>query len=572
MAKKIFLFGAFILLALSCSKQMEYNEYNVFDKDYIQSDYLLVGGFITDIYNVLEYDYGNYSGGAMLASASDESEYSKTGNSIEDFYNGAWSATNPHADLWTSMYKGIAKCNRFLTDMQGLTYDLLKLNDDYAQQKHRYDNYQYEARFLRAYFYFQLVRQYGDVPFVEPEMSITEINSLSRAPYDQIFKFIIDECDAIKGLIVEDYSKLGPYALSVAETGRAGKYAVLALKAQAALYWASPLFNPGNDQSRWMNAAKYYKELVDTCEAAGMALTNNYKDLWKNDNFSNAAITKELIFARRVNGNTSQPESYNYPVGIDGGSGGNCPTQNLVDAYDMRETGKGIFEEGSGYNPAKPYEGRDSRLDLTVAVNGKKWPEYSAAKELQTYYGGTNGLPITGATPTGYYLKKHCHGAITFASNSNYKSDRHTYFLYRLGQAYLDYAECVFRALGSADATSAEFPKSARELASKTRVRAGTPAFPEGLGNAEFWEKYKKERMVELAFEGHRFWDVRRWKEADKYFRNIERMSLTKEVDGTITYKRSTVSRMWDDKMYLFPIPQTEIMKNPNLKPNNPGW
>ena len=469
------------------------------------------------------------------------------------------------------MYKGIAKCNNYLNDMLGLTFNDLKLNDDYAQQMHRYENYQYEVRFLRAYFYFQLVRQYGDVPFVEPGMSPGEINSLSRTPSDQIFKFIIDECDAIKDLIVEDYSKLGPYALSVAETGRAGKPSVLALKAQAALYWASPLFNPSNDATRWTNAAKYYKELIDVCEATGMGLTGNYKDLWKNDNFSNAAITKEIIFARRVNGNTSQPESYNYPVGIDGGNGGNCPTQNLVDAYDMTN-GKGIFEEGSGYNPSKPYDNRDSRLDLTVAVNGKKWPEYSAAKNMETYFGGANGQPIAGATTTGYYLKKHCHGAITFASNSNYKSDRHTYALYRMGQVYLDYAEAVFRALGSADATSSEFPMSAREAASKTRVRAKMPEFQQGMDNATFWEKYKKERMVELSFEGHRFWDVRRWKEADKYFKSIERMSLTKEDDGTITYKRSTVSRSWDDKMYLFPIPQTEIVKNPNLKPNNPGW
>ena len=87
----------------------------------------------------------------------------------------------------------------------------------------------------------------------------------------------------------------------------------------------------------------------------------------------------------------------------------------------------------------------------------------------------------------------------------------------------------------------------------------------------EFWERYKKERMVELAFEGHRFWDVRRWKEADKYFKSITRMNITLNADNTYSYERKDVSRQWDDKMYLFPIPRTEIIKNPNLEQNT-GW
>ena len=77
--------------------------------------------------------------------------------------------------------------------------------------------------------------------------------------------------------------------------------------------------------------------------------------------------------------------------------------------------------------------------------------------------------------------------------------------------------------------------------------------------------------MVELAFEGHRFWDVRPWKEADKFLKSITEMKLTLGDDGTINYARNTVSRQWDDKMYLFPIPQTELIKNPNLT-QNPGW
>lgn len=112
---------------------------------------------------------------------------------------------------------------------------------------------------------------------------------------------------------------------------------------------------------------------------------------------------------------------------------------------------------------------------------------------------------------------------------------------------------------------------SADEAINKVRARAGMPDFPTTLSNDEFWTKYKNERMVELAFEGHRFWDVRRWKEADKYFKNIVQMKITKNSDGSFIYTRKNVSRQWDDKMYFFPIPITEILKDPNLE-QNPGW
>ena len=96
------------------------------------------------------------------------------------------------------------------------------------------------------------------------------------------------------------------------------------------------------------------------------------------------------------------------------------------------------------------------------------------------------------------------------------------------------------------------------------------PEFPTGLSVDAFWNKYQNERMVELAFEGHRFYDLRRWKDGDK-LKSITEMKLTKNEDGTITYKRSVVHRVWDDKMYFFPIPQSERMKNPNLSQNT-GW
>ena len=577
--KTIFLIGLSVLLLASCQKQMNYKEYIVYDRDYIAETFANVGGFMTDIYNTMEYDFGNYSSGAMLASASDESEYSLIGNGIEDFYNGGWSPSNPKSTTWTNMYKGISTCNIVLSQMQGLTFDDLVLNKDYPQQMYRYKNYQYEARFMRALFYFYLVRQYGGVPLVREDLTNDEINEMSRNTADEVFSFILSECIAIQGQIIKDYTDLGDMALGTPENGRADQLAVLALKAQAALYWASPLFNPNNDKERWHNAASYYKELVAACEARGKGLTANFEDTWSTLNYSTAGIAKEIVFARRVNGVNNNAESYNYPAGLEKAAattdvdnivGANCPTQNLVDAYDMLN-GKPITDADSGYDANNPYANRDPRLAQTVAFNGAQWPTYSGAPLLQTYVGGTNGQPLAGATTTGYYLRKLLHGAIDLRANSRYKQDYHTYVLYRMGGIYLDYAEAVFQYLGGADATSGEFPESAATLASKTRVRAGMPAFETGMSKDTFWTRYKNERMVELAFENHRFWDVRRWKEADKYFKNIVEMQIARNDDGTFSYTRKNVSRQWDDKMYLFPIPQTEKMKNPNLE-QNPGW
>ncbi len=576
--KHIFLIALSVLLLAACSKQMNYKEYIVYDRDYITETFANVGGFMTDIYNTMEYDFGNYSSGAMLASASDESEYSVQGNPIEAFYNGGWSPSNPKAGTWSNMYEGISTCNIVLSEMQGLDFEKLELNKDYPQQMFRYKNYQYEARFMRAYFYFNLARQYGGVPMPEPGMTVDEINSLSRKTADEVFQFIINECKDIQNKIIKDYTDLGDMALGTAEDGRADQLAVLALKAQAALYWASPLFNPNNDKERWHNAATYYKELVAACEARGKAMTAKYDDTWSTLSYTSADIKKEIVFARRISGVNNNAESYNYPAGIEKAAattdvdniiGANCPTQNLVDAYDMLN-GKPITDPASGYDENDPYKDRDPRLALTVAFNGAQWPTYSGAPKLQTYVGGTNGQPLAGATTTGYYLRKLLHGEIDLRASSKLKQNYHTYVLYRMGGIYLDYAEAVFRYLGGADATSGEFPVSAAELASKTRVRAGMPAFEAGMSNDVFWTRYKNERMVELAFENHRFWDVRRWKEADKYFTNIVEMQITQDGDD-FNYVRKNVSRQWNEKMYLFPIPQTEIMKNPNLE-QNPGW
>ena len=575
---KIFSAVAVGLLALaSCTDQMNYNEYYVYDRDYMTQEFGRVEGFLTTAYNEMDYDYGGYYSNALMASATDESEYAYNGNSIEDLYNGALNPTNSHATFWTSSLKGIAYCNLFLDEFADEKFTNYEYNDDYAQQMFKYKNMRWEARFLRAYYYFRLVRQYNGAPLYCHNIPADDLNRLPMSSADKVFDFIKASCDSIKDSIVVDYTNLGDMAITgQIETGRANQLAVLALKARAALYHASPLFNQNNEAELWHQAALATKELVDSAEKQGKALAATYDCLWAANNYTDKKATQEILFYRSV-ADANTLEKANFPVGLEGCNGGNCPTQDLVDAYEMQSTGKGIKEEDSGYDAQNPYTGRDPRFELTICHNEtKRWPNW-ASEPIYTYQGGANALPLNGGTPTGYYLKKLLNAAIdTRPATAN--TMKHSWVIFRMGEAYLNYAEAVFQYFKSqgrsdaADATSVEFPVSARELASKTRLRSKMKAMPAGMSNADFWAKYQNERRVELAFEGHRFWDVRRWKEGAKYFSKITEMHITKNEDGTYTYTPKTVNRVWDEKFNFFPIPQSDIMKNPNLDQSITGW
>lgn len=560
--KNIILLGTLAVATLaSCSDEMGYKEYSNYGKKYVFNNFDNTVGFVTNIYSYLDYDYG-IVGEGMLASACDEAEYSWRSGSINNFTNGALSANN--APSFFGFYGGIREANYFLANYKDCDFSEYQLNKDYANQMARFNRLPYEVRFLRAYFYFKLVSYYGDVPFYTDVISTGEANALGRTPAKGVLDFVVKECDEIAPHLPINYGTLENDA-AAGETGRVGRLAAMALKARALLYEASPLFNTSGDKEPWHQAALASKAVFDACEDNNLFL-GQYKNLWGTDNWQN----DEVLLARRI-GDLNWLETNNYPRGVENGKGDNCPTQTLVDAYDMKSTGKAWDEDNSGFDPAKPYNDRDPRLAFTVAVNGEKnWPSYNGAP-LETYYGGANGDPLTGATPTGYYLKKLLDGSVNISSvNSN--SKRHSWVIFRLGEFYLDYAEAAFRYLGSADATSTDLTMSPREALNQTRVRAGMLEFPEGMSNDTFWKNYEKERMVELAFEDHRYFDIRRWKEGAQHA-NITEMKITKNSDGSFTYKRQIVKRVWNNKLYFLPIPHSEMMKHtsPDFK-QNPGY
>lgn len=566
--KNILSLSAAVVLLASCGDKMDYKEYSVYDEDFVKTTFGRSAGLVTSVYNDLDYDFGNYSG-AMLSSATDESVYSHSGNAIEKFYDGGWSATNNNdASLWTKCWRGISYANLFLDKFKDETFNEYLTDLDYKAEIHQYQNLQFEARFLRAYYYFLLVRSFGGVPMITTVMDANEANTQPRVSSDDIFKYIMDECVAIQDTIVKDYSNLGNLQLqSKNETGRANNLAVLALKARAALYYASPLFNPNNDKERWHQAAIANKELIDECKSRGMKLTSDYSSLFQKDNWQNS---EECIFVRRIVSSTNTFEKYNFPIGLENAGGGNCPTQNLVDAYEMTN-GKAIDEAGSGYDPQNPYANRDARLAMTVAVNGEQWPN----DILETFMGGANGQPLAYATPTGYYLKKYVNKSLTIGA-LNPTTERHHWITFRLAEFYLNYAEAMLNYTGSGYETSTGLNMTAAAAINVVRTRAKQPNIASGLDAAKFAERLENERFVELAFEGHRFYDLRRWKKAgEAKYRTIKSMQITKNADGTFTYtpkSDSSIRSYWDDKMFLFPISQSEILKSGGALTQNPGW
>ena len=554
---RICLFILACLIPAACV-DLNYSEENTRDEEWTY-EYFENGikNMVFDVYAQVYNNEFESNSAYFLAGATDEAQYALETGAVNNYVNGGWSAANPYSRTWSKCYTAIADANMFLEKLAQADISSWQYNPDYRNWVQQLELFPYEVRFLRAYFYFELFRSYGDVPLVTTTLTNAEANTITRTPADEIVKFIVEEIDEIAPYLPVSY-----VTEVNSEVGRATRGAALALKARTLLYAASPLFNPTNDRSRWAAAAEACKVILDNAATWGLKLSA-YGSLWGHDAFYNP----ELIFGLG-RGEFNSFEMANYPVGVENGSSGNCPTQTLVDQYEFQEGGQTFGERYPGsidLNAGDPYEGLDPRFALTVVKNGDEWPTNGSQKKaIETFNGGFNASPKYGATPTGYYLKKYVDGAcVTTADNQTTR--RHTWILFRLGGIYLDYAEAVFNATGSAkDAT---FGMTANEAINKLRNRPDIQ-MPEFTEDGEAWvARYERERMVELAFENHRFWDVRRWKKGPQYFRTIQVANISAGLQLT----RATVSRQWDDKYYFYPIPQSELKKNPNLT-QNAGW
>lgn len=488
--------------------------------------------------------------------------------------NGAWWGWDNRS--WSTKWTNISNCNIFFERVDNVGFT------DEAEKTKLVG----QVRFIRAFEYWDLIARWGAMPIITKSFSINdreEIVGQKRNTYKECIDFLVSELDqAAKEL---------PANWSGDDYGRATSVAALALKSRILLYAASPLMNEDvkipevgyttPEPDRWQKAAKAATEALDAAQAAGYELYNLNGDPSKNYQLifmDNTAANKETLFARMGTSSAegesiSSCDQYNNPNGY-GGWGGNCPLQELVDAYEVVKDGVASkFDWNNPEEKANPYANRDPRFYATILYDGAKW----MTRNVETYFDVDNNGTIIGggkdtkygndswnASPTGYNMKKFMDEG--YALNSWNFCARNWIHL-RMAELYLNKAEALYN-IGDEE--------GAREALKPVRERAGMPAVT--ATGADLLEAIKHERRIEFAFEEHRYFDVRRWKEAPKYFGStVHAITIKKYPDGKKTYEvdklRSDVGgdRKWDDKMYWLPITKAEMDKNPNLV-QNPGY
>lgn len=549
-----------------------------------------------------------YGSNAMLAAACDEADMVAKGAPIQKFNTGGWNQFSNPDEVLAWYYRGIVQTHNFIKNSVNyvdlLAIDTLNLaaKEEYLKNCDEIKKLRAENHFLRAYFYFELIKRYGGVPILEEPLAVDETNLPPRNTFDECVDYILQECDVAYNDMVDYWVNYGmPDGASsvigsgrgdvsgstdMSELGRAEKVAVKALKLRVLLYAASPLFNPTEDISKWEAAA-----------AAGQDfLTDPELDWWKYLNPDYGSMfymeDKQLLTSRKgsnsgiiftvpstIDGFQSTAfEEWNYPVGVTGGGKNvTAPSQNLVDAFEMTN-GLSITDAFSGYDPTNPYENRDPRLKMIVGVNGDIFGKSVGGTDrpIQSYSGGPDAIGAKeGATTTGYYLKKMVNPDFDLSTAAG---SQKSFILMRYAEVLLNFSEAMNEAYGPSNKPSiggSAAVYSAVESINLVRGRAGMPPILNGISQEDLREKIRNERRVELAFEEHRFFDVRRWKIAEDT-ENMPLMGMRVIPDSSDTtafsYEKFEVEqRVFDkNKMYLYPIPEAQIIING--WDQNPGW
>ena len=556
---KTILYGAALLLLVNaCDSILDREVVLSLTEDDVLTLYNNTQSRAVAIYNYLPSGFRCVDG-AMMASASDEAEYTLETSSIQMFNVGSWNAkNNPDGGSWWNNFRGIYLVNHFLANSDNLDLEMYRLNPDdigHEQYQNRLDNikrWKYEVRFLRAYFYFELIKRYGGVPVITRPVEIGD--SFPRNTLDSCVNFIVKECDDIAWGLPVKYTEQE-------NLGRATRGAVLALKSRVLLYAASDLFNspekwasgyankdlisvkPIDRKERWKRAADAAKNVIDLTDA-GYALSNNYQGVFRS--YTDA----EIILARR-DGASNDFEKANYPVGYDLGNSGNTPSLNLLDDYEMLDGT--AFDWNNKNHAANPYRGRDPRLAFTILSNMTKFN----GRPVECWTGGRDGKGVPRATKTGQYLLKYIDPELNLLEG---RTSVHTWVLIRLAEVYLNYIEALN-----------EYQPAHSDIKiyyNKIRQREGIkmPELPDGLDQDAVRQKIRHERGIELAFEDHRLWDARRWmiaadNEKGKGVLNIPLRGL--EIlnrGGVPSYTPIEIEkRNFEPKMYLYPIPQGDL-------------
>jgi starch-binding outer membrane protein, SusD/RagB family len=509
----------------------------------VWKDANLIDAYINNTYRTMPYAYNDYGNwwAHSLSCLSDESNRRRN-SGYRALNSGALTPSNcDRANWWTeptSYWDIIKNCNTFFENIGVATFDqAIK------------DRMTGEMKFFRAYSYFKLTALYNGVPLIKKTFTLTDDFYLPRNTYDECMEFVINELDEAVSLL--------PLTYDDSNAGRITKGTAMACKARALLYMASPLNNPSNDQTKWQKAADAAKAIID------LNIYSLYSDYGKSY-MASTLYNSEVIWARLFNQNLFPEfplEQSLFPNGYYGFGQVN-PLQNLVDEYEML-SGK-LPKDDPAYDPQNPYVNRDPRFYNCILYDGAMFQ----GREVETFIPGgkdTNEGTVTpwNAGETSYYVRKFVDESIINPGGTN--SGNSPWPFFRYNEVLLNYAEAKYY-LGD-EATC-------REYLNMIRSRPSVNMPPVTESGLPLLERLRHERKIELYFEEHRWFDVRRWKIAEVVNTfTPTAMQITKDINtGIKTYAVIDLpARTFPNSYYYMPIPQEEMNKNPNLV-QNPGY
>jgi len=583
---------ASIFMQMSCKKQLDVLPVDQFPGENVWNDAALIQTYVNNIYSGVPHGFGCI----MMASMADESMYNadfgasnvtKSLINPSDFsiFDANFWASNMKQLNWTTAYKYVRAANLFFDRIETATIDETAKN-----------NMKGEVHFLRAYLYYNLLSVYGGVPIIVKAYNLTDDFSVPRNTYEETVKFITDELDMSASLLKG----------KSLESGRATEGAALALKSRVLLTAAGDFANSngswaggyshkelignvgGSRSARWQAAKDAAKKVIDLntyklffpTPASAEEATKNYSDIFL------LGSTSEDIFFKHFTTKVDQswdgfnPGLYNNPNGYHGW-GSNTPLQQFVDAYEMKDGSK--FSWSNPAHAAAPYEKRDPRFYSTINYDGAKWRVRPADVIAQDPIGiiqtsnrekvinskvvvvpglDTRKSPFEdwNGTYTGYFLRKFVDPSIDAQFNKQTQPWRYI----RFTEIVLNYVEAC---IGLGDETEA------KAWLNKIRRRAFMPDITES--GAPLVDRYRNERLIELAYEGQRFFDVRRWLIADKSYTNALGVDIFHKLNtDLVTYAptvytvKSIQDRAWNPRFYLLPLALDEVNRNTKLFQN----
>ena len=580
-------------------------------KEVIFSDSTYTVGFLNHIYADITFDVApnRFDGGLFdpgeggLQSACDEGEFKVTAHNTDgvQFVSGTVNPVTISEKTWRTCYNQRRAANVFLANA-----------DACPMQADAIKRYKAEARFLRAWYYFLLLRHYGGVPLLGDAVYDNEnyegIN-MKRATFKECVDYIESEALAARTDL--------PVRVSGANFGRVSGGACLALVSRLKLYAASPLFNgtthtdnpelkavmgyPEADKERWKEAADAARSLIATGmwelyvyhqnptissddpafnePGFGFYAQDHGEDFstadrWNGKRYQFAAFSGNILVS--IKGKNMDKERYFDPPQCNSGiPDGGFPTHDLVEAFPMKDGAK-AGEGKYNYDRMNPGKDRDPRLANTITYNGTTRKVGTDNRTIYTYKGfGATVDAIGQGTRTGYYWRKGLHRN---TSGSNFITVTQVHHAIRYAEILLNYAEAVNEYYGPGHTeTVGETVIGPMEVLRLIRERAGIEAGDDGnygldanMDQNAMREAIRLERRLELAGEGHRFFDVRRWMIADVTENAMTHgLELTHKMDGTITSRVVDVRQhVFRKAMYFWPIPYNEVMRSSDLLQN----